>query len=155
MLRQRRVYAHVSQVEQLSAGIAACFCLEQNSTSFCDACQQLGKIALTLELSASRVITGEDVERGFRVLQRYFGMLPKAQQLESGRFVDNSSAGCPGGGVLAWHRQRRTIQQGEPLATLYTRQGKQELPHLSGLLLLKNPTHAPHERQELAKFLLE
>ena len=63
----------------------------------------------------------------------------------------------PSGGVLTWHRRAgEDIQQGEPLATLYTRQGKQELASpYSGLLLLKNPTHAPHERQELAKFLLE
>ena len=111
-----------------------------------------------MELSASRAITGEDVERGTQALQRYFGMLPKAPAARVWSIRGHLKRWLsPSGGVLTWHRRAgEYIQQGEPLATLYTRQGKRELvsPY-SGLLLLKNPTHAPHERQELAKFLLE
>jgi len=42
------------------------------------------------------------------------------------------------------------------IATLYTRKGSMDLKSpYTGVLLLKNPIHAPHERQELAKFLVE
>jgi len=153
------VYAHVSQVEQAQClGLPHVLAWEQHSTSFCDTCQQLGKVALTLELSASRAITSEDVERGIQALQRYFGILPKAPAARVWSIREHLKRWLsPSGGVLTWHRRAgEYIQQGEPLATLYTRQGKQELASpYSGLLLLKNPTHAPHERQELAKFLLE
>ena len=85
-------------------------------------------------------------------------MLPKAPAARVWSIRGNLKRWLsPSGGVLTWHRRAgEYIQQGESLATLYTRQGKQELTSpYSGLLLLKNPTHAPHERQELAKFLLE
>jgi predicted deacylase len=104
------------------------------------------------------MITGEDVGRGIQALQRYFGMLPKAPVAKVWSIRGHLKRWlAPSGGVLTWHRRAgEHIQQGESLATLYTRQGKQELASpYSGLLLLKNPTQAPHERQELAKFLLE
>ena len=109
-------------------------------------------------MSASRAITSVDVERGIQASQRYFGIVPKAPAARVWSIREHLKRWLsPSGGVLTWHqRAGEYIQQGEPLATLYTRQGKQELASpYSGLLLLKNPTHAPHERQELAKFLLE
>ena len=49
-----------------------------------------------------------------------------------------------------------SVSEGDVIATIYTRQGRVELKSpYTGVLLLKNPSHAPHERQELAKFLVE
>lgn len=153
------VYAHMSQVEQAQGlGLPHILAWEQHSTSFCDTCHQLGKVALTLELSASRGLTGADVQRGLQALRRYFGMIPKAPDAEVWQIRGRLKRWmAPQGGVLTWHRQAgERVLRGEVMATLYTRQGKQDLvsPY-TGLLLLKNPIHAPHERQELAKFLLE
>ncbi|MBT4185541.1 MAG: succinylglutamate desuccinylase, partial [Deltaproteobacteria bacterium] len=56
-----------------------------------------------------------------------------------------------------WHKDAGdAVTKGDVIATLYTRKGSLELESpFTGVLLLKNPIHAPHERQELAKFLVE
>ena len=61
------------------------------------------------------------------------------------------------GGVLCWNIDAGdSVFEGDVIATLYNRQGRVELKSpYTGVLLLKNPSHAPHERQELAKFLVE
>ena len=61
------------------------------------------------------------------------------------------------GGVLCWNIDAGdSVTEGDMIAILYNRQGIFELKSpYSGVLLLKHPSHAPHERQELAKFLVE
>lgn len=62
----------------------------------------------------------------------------------------------PEGGVICWHRNAGdSVLQSEPILTFFTRQGEKTLhaPY-DGVLLLKNPIHAPHQYQELAKFLV-
>ena len=63
----------------------------------------------------------------------------------------------PAGGVLCWQKEAGdSVKEGDVIATLYTRKESMELESpYAGVILLKNPIHAPQERQELAKFLVE
>jgi predicted deacylase len=153
------VYVHTTQVEYAQGlGIPHILTWETHSTSFSDTCHHNGKVALTFELSASRGIMEHDVERGLTALRRFFELEPPTEPSKvwpiKGRL---KRWAAPNGGVLCWHcRAGDRVHSGDHIATLYTRTGKQELTSpYTGLLLLKNPIHAPHERQELAKFLIE
>jgi predicted deacylase len=91
-------------------------------------------------------------------LRRFFGILPKAEGSRTWQVESQLKKWySPEGGVLCWHIDAGdSVSEGDVIATLYTRQGSVELKSpYTGVLLLKNPAHAPHERQELAKFLVE
>jgi Pyruvate/2-oxoglutarate dehydrogenase complex, dihydrolipoamide acyltransferase (E2) component, and related enzymes len=62
----------------------------------------------------------------------------------------------PESGVICWHKYSGDmVSQKEPILTMFSRQGEKvfQSPY-DGILLLKNPIHAPHQYQELAKFLV-
>ena len=128
------------------------------SDSFSDTNFQLGKVALTFELSSSRSVHGEWVKESLIYLRRFFGLLPK---VEGSRIWQTEKQlkkwYSPTGGILCWHKDAGdSIAEGDVIATLYTRKGSLNLESpYTGVLLLKNPIQAPHERQELAKFLVE
>ena len=60
------------------------------------------------------------------------------------------------GGVICWHREvGEEVSKNEPILTIFERQGEKPLlAPIDGILLLKNPIHAPYQYQELAKFLV-
>ena len=128
------------------------------SDSFSDTNFQLGKVALTFELSSSRSVHGEWVKESLIYLRRFFGLLPK---VEGSRIWQTEKQlkkwYSPTGGILCWHKDAGdSTAEGDVIATLYTRKGSLNLESpYTGVLLLKNPIQAPHERQELAKFLVE
>ena len=129
----------------------------QVDTLFSDTCQARGQVALTFELSASRSVTQADIDRGLNALRRFFGILPKTEDSRIWQIRTQLKKWyAPEPGILCWRVAAGTeVRAGEPIATLYTRNGPEPLKSpYSGVLLLKNPTHAPHEHQELAKFLV-
>ena len=153
------IYSHVSEKKHAEGlGIPHILVWNKPSYSFADTHHQYGKIALTFELSSSRVLLTEWVEESLKYLRRFFGILPNAEESRIWE-VDNQLKKwySPGGGVLCWNIDAgESVSEGDVIATLYTRQERVELKSpFAGVLLLKNPSHAPHERQELAKFLVE
>jgi len=103
-------------------------------------------------------VHSEWVKESLIYLRRFFGLLPK---VEGSRIWQTEKQlkkwYSPTGGILCWHKDAgETVAEGDVIATLYTRKGSMDLKSpFTGVLLLKNPIHAPHERQELAKFLVE
>ncbi len=153
------IYSHVNEIKHAEGlGIPHVLAWSDPSYSFADTHHQLSKIALTFELSSSRVVRTEWLEESLKFLRRFFGILPKA---EGSRIWEVESHlkkwYSPEGGVLCWKIDAGDlVSEGDLIAILYTRQGRVELKSpFNGVLLLKNPSHAPHERQELAKFLVE
>ncbi|MBF0353012.1 MAG: succinylglutamate desuccinylase/aspartoacylase family protein [SAR324 cluster bacterium] len=152
------VYSHASQIATVTGlGIPHILSWTGISTSFSDTCFQRGKTATTFELSASRKVEMSWVSRSVDYLKRYFGLLPP---IEGSRIwiveKQYKSLYSPFHGVLCWLRETGDeICQGEPLAFVYSRDGKQTLisPY-NGVLLIKYPIHAPYERQEVAKILV-
>ncbi|MBC8258700.1 MAG: succinylglutamate desuccinylase/aspartoacylase family protein [SAR324 cluster bacterium] len=153
------IYYHESEKVHVSGlGILHLLSWKIPSHSFSDTNFQRGKVALTFELSCSRSVQDEQVEESLIYLRRFFGLLPK---VEGSRIWQTESQlkkwYSPDGGVLCWHiNAGDAVTEGDVIATLYNRKGKLDLESpYSGVLLLKNPIHAPHQRQELAKFLVE
>jgi len=103
-------------------------------------------------------VHGEWVKESLIYLRRFFGLLPK---VEGSRIWQTEKQlkkwYSPTGGILCWHKDAGdSVAEEDVIATLYTRKGSMDLKSpFTGVLLLKNPIHAPHERQELAKFLVE
>ncbi len=152
------VYCHTEQVEHVSRlGIPHILGWNTPSHSFSDTVYQMGKVGITFELGCSRRVTGAMIEDGLNYLRRFFHILPPASEATMSLVSQQLKKWyAPLSGVLSWHKQvGETVQAGERLATMYTRKGKKELTSpYTGILLIKYPIHAPHERQELAKFLL-
>jgi len=153
------IYFHESQKEYaLGLGIPHLLSWKIPSESFADTNFQLGKIALTFELSSSRTVNVEMIEQSLIYLKRFFGLLPKTDKSKIWA-SDNQLQKwySPSGGIICWGKNAgETVTEGEVIAKLYTRKGIMELKSpFSGIILLKNPIHAPHERQEIAKFLVE
>ena len=153
------IYFHKTEIEHVTGlGIPQLLSWEKPSNSFSDTNFQRGKVALTFELSSSRSVHGEWVKESLIYLRRFFGLLPK---VEGSRIWHTETQlkkwYSPAGGILCWHKDAGdTATEGDVIATLYTRKGSLELQSpYTGVLLLKNPIHAPHERQDLAKFLVE
>ena len=153
------IYYNESQKEHVTGlGIPHLLSWNISSDSFADTNFQRGKIALTFELSSSRSVHSEWVKESLIYLRRFFGLLPK---VEGSRIWQTEKQlkkwYSPTGGILCWHKDAgETVAEGDVIATLYTRKGSMDLKSpFTGVLLLKNPIHAPHERQELAKFLVE
>ena len=153
------IYYHETEKEYADGlGIPHMLAWSTPSYSFADTHHQLGKIALTFELSSSRGVRSEWVEESLMYLRRFFGILPKAEGSRTWQVESQLKKWySPEGGVLCWYIDAGdSVSEGDVIATLYTRQGSVELKSpYTGVLLLKNPAHAPHERQELAKFLVE
>ncbi len=151
------VYAHVSQVHHAEPlGFPHVLAWETPSDSFSDSCFKRGQVALTFELSESRVAPEEGVERGLRALRIFLGLEEAAAPGTVWVIKEQLLKWyAPESGVLQWKvRAGETVVEGQPLARLYRREGVQELlSPIEGVLLLKNPIHAPHQHQELAKFL--
>lgn len=153
------VYLHESQTEDaIGLGVPNMCAWKFPSESFSDVNYRRGKVSLTFELSSSRSIQEELVEQGLVYLRRFFGLLPKVNVSKiwnTGKQLKKWYS--PAGGVLCWLiNAGDTVKQGEVIAKLYTRNEIIDLQSpFTGMLLLKNPTNAPHERQELAKFLIE
>ena len=153
------IYSHVTEVKHAERfGIPHLLAWSKPSYSFADTHHQLGKIALTFELSSSRSVRLEWVEESLIYLRRFFGIMPKTEGSRTWQ-VENQIKKwySPEGGVLCWNIDAGdSVSEGDVIASIYTRQGRVELKSpYTGVLLLKNPSHAPHERQELAKFLVE
>ena len=153
------IYYNESQKEHVTGlGIPHLLSWNISSDSFADTNFQRGKVALTFELSSSRSVHGEWVKESLIYLRRFFGLLPK---VEGSRIWQTEKQlkkwYSPTGGILCWHKDAGdSVAEGDVIATLYTRKGSMDLKSpYTGVLLLKNPIHAPHERQELAKFLVE
>ena len=153
------VYAHRTQVEHAQGlGFPHLLQWETPSASFSDSCFVNGQVALTLELSASRTISQHVIETGMSCLRRFFAMEPAGQESRVWNIENQLKKWyAPKGGVICWQKRAGDdVRMDEPVAALFTRDGEQELKApCNGVLLLKNPIHAPHERQELAKFLVE
>ena len=153
------IYSHVTEVKHAEGlGIPHVLAWSNPSYSFADTHHKMGKIALTFELSSSRAVRIEWVEESLIYLRRFFGILPKTEGSRTWQIEDQLKKWySPEGGVLCWNIDTGdSVSEGDVIATLYTRQGSVELKSpYTGVLLLKNPAHAPHERQELAKFLVE
>ncbi len=153
------IYSHVTEIKHAEGlGIPHLLAWSKPSYSFADTHHQLGKIALTFELSSSRSVRLEWVEESLIYLRRFFGIMPKTEGSRTWQ-VENQIKKwySPEGGVLCWNIDAGdSLSEGDVIASIYTRQGRVELKSpYTGVLLLKNPSHAPHERQELAKFLVE
>jgi len=153
------IYSHVTEIKHAEGlGIPHVLAWNNPLDSFADTHHQLDKIALTFELSSSRSVRLEWVEESLIYLRRFFGILPKVEGSRTWQ-VENQIKKwySPEGGVLCWNIDAGdSVSEGDVIATLYNRQGRVELESpYTGVLLLKNPSHAPHERQELAKFLVE
>ena len=153
------IYSHVTEIKHAEGlGIPHLLAWSKPSYSFADTHHQLGKIALTFELSSSRSVRLEWVEESLIYLRRFFGIMPKTEGSRTWQ-VENQIKKwySPEGGVLCWNIDAGdSVSEGDVIASIYTRQGRVELKSpYTGVLLLKNPSHAPHERQELAKFLVE
>jgi len=153
------IYFNESQKEHVTGlGIPHLLSWNISSDSFADTNFQREKVALTFELSSSRSVHGEWVKESLIYLRRFFGLLPK---VEGSRIWQTEKQlikwYSPSGGILCWHKDAGdSVAEGDVIATLYTRKGSMDLKSpFTGVLLLKNPIHAPHERQELAKFLVE
>ena len=153
------IYSHVTEKKYAEGlGIPHILTWNNSSYSFADTQHQLGKIALTFELSSSRVLLKEWVEDSLKYLRRFFGILPKAKGSTIWQVERQLKKWySPKGGVICWNIDAGdSVLDGDVIATLYTRQERVLLKSpYKGVLLLKNPSHAPHERQELAKFLVE
>ena len=153
------VYFHESQKEYATGlGINHLLAWESPSESFADTNFKLGKIALTFELSSSRSVNTVFVEESLNYLRRFFGLLPKIGETQVWKSdIQLKKWFSPSGGIICWLKNAGdSVTKGEIIAKLYTRKVIMELKSpYSGILLLKNPIHAPHERQELAKFLVE
>jgi predicted deacylase len=153
------IYFHETEIANVTGlGIPHLLSWKIPSNSFSDTNFQRGKVALTFELSSSRSVHGEWVKESLIYLRRFFGLLPK---VEGSRIWQTETQlkkwYSPTGGILCWHKDAGdSVTKGDMIATLYTRKGSLALESpFTGVLLLKNPIHAPHERQELAKFLVE
>ena len=153
------IYFHETEIEKVTGlGFPHLLSWETPSNSFSDTNFQRGKVALTFELSSSRSVQREKVEESLIYLRRFFGLLPK---VEGSRIWQTETQlkkwYSPTGGILCWHKDAgEAVTEGDVIATLYTRKGSLKLESpITGVILLKNPIHAPHERQELAKFLVE
>ena len=153
------IYFHESQKEYATGlGINHLLAWESPSESFADTNFKLGKIALTFELSSSRSVNTVFVEESLNYLRRFFGLLPKIGETQVWKSdIQLKKWFSPSGGIICWLKNAGdSVTKGEIIAKLYTRKVIMELKSpYSGILLLKNPIHAPHERQELAKFLVE
>ena len=153
------IYFHESEKEYVSGlGIPHLLSWEIPSYSFSDTNFQRGKVALTFELSSSRIVYDKCVKESLIYLKRFFGLLPK---VDLSRIWETETQlkkwYSPAGGILCWHKEAGdSVKEGDVIATLYTRKESMELESpYAGVILLKNPIHAPQERQELAKFLVE
>ena len=72
------IYFHESQKDHASGlGIPHLLSWKNPSESFADTNFQLGKIALTFELSSSRIVNAESIEESLGFLRRFFGIIPK------------------------------------------------------------------------------
>ena len=153
------IYSHVTEIKHAEGlGIPHLLAWSKPSYSFADTHHQLGKIALTFELSSSRVVRSDWVEESLIYLRRFFGIMPKKEGSRTWQIENQLKKWySPEGGVLCWNIDAGdSVSEGDVIASIYTRQGRVELKSpYTGVLLLKNPSHAPHERQELAKFLVE
>jgi len=153
------IYSHLTEIKHIEGlGIPHVLSWSNPSYSFADTHHQLGKIALTFELSSSRGVRSEWVEESLIYLRRFFGILPKVRGERTWQVESQLKKWySPEGGVLCWKIDAGdSVSKGDVIASIYTRQGRVELESpYSGVLLLKNPSHAPHQRQELAKFLVE
>ena len=150
------VYVHRSQQDHAGyLGVPHLLAWETPSSSFSDTCYLRGQIALTLELSASRTLTEASIESGLGYLRCFFGFCERKDGTRAWKVEQLRKWYVPQGGVVSWHKQAGDeVRKGDPLLTLFTRQGELLLKSpYDGLLLLKNPIHAPHQNQELAKFL--
>ena len=152
------IYSHETEKEFADGlGIPHILAWSTPSYSFADSHHQLAKIAFTFELSSSRGVRSKWVEDSLMYLRRFFGILPKAEGSRTWKVESQLKKWySPEGGVLCWHIDAGdSVSEGDVIATLYERRGRVELKSpYTGLLLIKNPAHAPHERQELAKFLV-
>ena len=153
------IYFHEAHEEHATGlGIPHLLSWKIPSDSFSDTNFQRGKIALTFELSSSRIVHEKNVRDSLKSLKRFFGLLPK---IEGSKIWQTETQlkkwYSPAGGIICWKIDAgETIKEGDSIATLYTRKGTIDLQSpYSGVILLKNPIHAPQERQELAKFLVE
>ncbi len=152
------IYFNETQKDHASGlGIPHLLSWKNPSESFADTNFQLGKIALTFEISSSRIVNEKWIEESLNYLRRFFGVLPKTGDSR----VWNSDIQLkkwysPSGGVICWNKNTGdTVSENETIAKLYTNKEIIDLKSpFTGVLLLKNPIHAPHERQELAKFLV-
>ena len=152
------VYVHHSQKElALDLGIPHLLAWDKPSSSFSDTCFQRGQKALTFELSSSRTIIESSITFGLEVLRCFFGFSKSINKTQ----VWNQETQMlkwysPESGVICWHKNSGDmVSQKDPILTMFSRQGEKvfQSPY-DGILLLKNPIHAPHQYQELAKFLV-
>ena len=152
------VYVHHSQKElALDLGIPHLLAWDKPSSSFSDTCFQRGQKALTFELSSSRTIFESSITFGLEVLRCFFGFSKSINKTQ----VWNQETQMlkwysPESGVICWHKNSGdTVSKTEPILTMFSRQGEKvfQSPY-DGILLLKTPIHAPHQYQELAKFLV-
>tara|TARA_B100000700_G_C15006147_1_gene838626 strand:+ start:519 stop:1424 length:906 start_codon:yes stop_codon:yes gene_type:complete len=153
------IYFHESQKNHVTGlGIPHLLSWKKPSESFGDTNFQLGKIALTFELSSSRFVNAESIEESLGFLRRFFGLIPKKGESHFWNSeIQLKKWYSPDGGILCWKKKAGdSINEKEVIANLYTRKGIMQLKSpFRGVLLLKNPNHAPHQRQEIAKFLVE
>ena len=150
------VYVHHSQKEHASfLGIPHLLVWETPSSSFSDTCYLRGQVALTLELSASRILSEASIGSSLEYLRCFFGFSKKEHTSCVWKLEQLRKWYAPQGGVVNWHKQAGDeVHRGDLLLTLFTRQEELLLESpFDGLLLLKNSIHAPHQHQELAKFL--
>ena len=152
------VYVNKSQMDlAMNLGFPHLIAWEKPSSSFSDTCFKRGQKALTFEVSASRTLSETSIASGVEFLRFFFGFSETKKQSriwdqETQIFKWYSSEG----GVICWHRDvGENVFKNEPILTIFTRQGEKTLhAPIDGILLLKNPIHAPHQYQELAKFLV-
>lgn len=153
------LYCNMNQLDpSFRLGIPHLLAWSAPSNSFCDTCYTRGQFALTFELSASRTVPREGIEMGLRALRIFLGFEDEAKPHSRLWQVESHLVKwlIPESGVLSWLVPAgKEVTEGEPLAKLYRRDGIRTLESpYTGLLLLKNPIHAPHQHQEIAKFLL-
>ena len=152
------VYVHRSQKElALNLGIPHLLAWEKPSASFSDTCFKRGQKALTFEISSSRILSEASISSGLEFLRCFFGFSESMNQTRIwNQETQMRKWYSPEGGVICWHRKAGdSVFKSEPILTFFTRHGEMTLhaPY-DGVLLLKNPIHAPHQYQELAKFLV-
>jgi len=156
---EAHIYAHVSQIDHaIGMGIPHLLAWEAASTSFSDTNVTAGKIALTFELSSSRSITSQRVEEGIMYLKRFFKIEPEVSGTKIWHIKGKlKKLYAPAAGVLCWKKDAGVeVKEGEVVAELYTRNGKQAIhAPWSGVFLIKYLTYAPYSRQEIGKFLID
>ena len=151
------IYCHTSQIEFAKGlGIPHILSWDQPSNSFSDTCFNIGKVALTFELSSSRSVNRSVIKNGVAYLKRFFNLIPKEQTSEIWDVSKQlKKLLVPEPGILCWNKNCGDfLTKNEEYATLYQNEKKMNLKSpMDGIILIKYPIHAPHQNQEIAKIL--